>query len=80
MRRRNEVVDTNALPDLMPLVSSILGQSGTTLDDVRSALQARGLSEYDIYLTVKGAAICYPHVQQVLNESLPNTERSPIHV
>ncbi len=80
MRRRNEVVDTNALPDLMPLVSSILGQSGTTLDDVRSALQARGLSEYDIYLTVKGAAMIWAHVKDALDESLPNTERSPIHV
>jgi len=78
MRRRIEV-DTNALPDLMPLVSSILGQSGTTLEDVRSALQARGMSEYDIYLTVKGAAITYPHVQQVLDSTLPDTERSPIH-
>ena len=79
MRRRIEVVDTNALPDLVPLVSSILGQSGTTLADVRSALQARGLSEYDIYLTVKGAAIIYPHVQQVLDESCPDTQPSPIH-
>lgn len=74
MRRRNEV-DTNKLPDLMPLVSSILGQSGTTLADVRSALQSRGLSEYDIYLTVKGAAITYPHVALVLNEErIPDTE------
>lgn len=80
MRRRIEVVDTNTLPDLMPLVSSILGQSGTTLADVRDALQSRGLSEYDIYLTVKGAAICYPHVQQALNDSLPDTQPSPIHV
>ena len=79
MRRRIEVVDTNTLPDLMPLVSSILGQSGTTLADVRDALQARGLSEYDIYLTVKGAAICYPHVRQVLDDSLPDTDRAPIH-
>jgi hypothetical protein len=80
MRRRIEVVDTNALPDLIPLVSSILGQSGTTLADVRSALQARGLTEYDIYLTVKGAAIIYPHVRQVLDESCPDTQPAPIHV
>ena len=72
--RRKQVIDTNTLPDLMPLVSSILGQSGTTLADVRSALQARGLSEYDIYLTVKGAAICYPHVADVVaEESIPDT-------
>ncbi len=74
MRRRNEV-DTNALPDLMPLVSNICAQSGTTLADVHDALKSRGLSEYDIYLTVKGAAVTYPHVAEVLNDGIPDTER-----
>lgn len=72
---RVKVVDTNKLPDYMPLVSNILAQSGTTLQDVRAALKERGVSEYDIYLTVKGAAIIWPHVAQVLqDEAIPDTQ------
>lgn len=74
MRRRNEP-DPNKLPDYMPLVSNILAQSGTTLQDVRAALKERGVSDYDIYLTVKGAAMCYPHVAQVVeDERTPDTQ------
>lgn len=70
-----KAVDTNALPDYMPLVSNILAVSGNTLQDVRAALKERGVSDYGVYLTVKGAAMCYPHVAQVLQEeSIPDTQ------
>jgi hypothetical protein len=62
--------------DSMPRVAKILGTSGSTLADVHDALKAEGMSEYDIYLTVKGAAMCYPHVREALTEeSIPSTVR-----
>lgn len=78
MRRRIEV-DTNALPDMMPRVANMLSVSGSTLESVRNTLKSEGVSEYDIYLTLKGAAITYPHVGEALNEAIPDTQRSPIH-
>jgi len=78
MRRRNEV-DTNALPDLMPRVARMLEVSGVTIQDVIAELRTTDLSEYNIFLTLKGAAMCYPHVKAAMDEAMPDTLRSPIH-
>lgn len=80
MRRRIEV-DTNALPDLMPRVARMLEVSGVTIQDVIAELRTTDLSEYNIFLTLKGAAMCYPHVKAAMDEAerMPDTERSPIH-
>jgi hypothetical protein len=81
--RRNEV-DTNKLPDLMPRVARMLEVSGVTIQDVVNELRTTDLSESSIYYTIKGAAMCYPHVKQALEEAciqaaigekLPDTER-----
>jgi hypothetical protein len=68
-----------ALPDLMKRISTMLGVSGSTLQSVRDTLKAEGVSEYDIYLSVKGAAITYPHVADAMHEAIPDTQPSPIH-
>lgn len=82
--RRQQAVDTNALPDMMPRVAQMLGVTGSTISQVREQLQHEGWSESDIYFTIKGAAMCYPHVKQALEEAtieaalgerLPDTER-----
>jgi len=79
-------VDTNKLPDLMPRVARILSVQGTTIQDVVDELRNTDLSEASIYYTIKGAAMCYPHVKAALEEasiqaalgtSLPDTEREP---
>lgn len=63
--------------DNMARVAKMLGNSGVSLHNVRDTLLAEGMSEYDIYLTVKGAAMCYPHVAQVVkDESIPPTVRA----
>lgn len=81
--RRNEV-DTNKLPDLMPRVARMLEVSGVTIQDVVNELRTTDLSESSIYYTIKGAAMCYPHVKAALEEAciqaalgdkLPDTER-----
>lgn len=72
-------IDTNKLPDLMPRVARILQVQGTTIQDVVEELRNTDLSESAIYYTIKGAAMCYPHVQQALDDFLPATQRSPIH-
>jgi hypothetical protein len=81
--RRNEV-DTNKLPDLMPRVARMLEVSGVTIQDVVNELRTTDLSESSIYYTIKGTAMCYPHVKQALEEAcieaalgekLPDTER-----
>lgn len=65
-----------ALPDLMPRIAKALGVRGSTIAGVRATLLSEGYSEYDIYLSVKGAAITYPHVREALaEESIPDTER-----
>lgn len=65
-----------ALPDLMPRIARLLGASGSTISGVRATLLSEGYSEYDIYLSVKGAALCYPHVADALaEEQIPDTER-----
>jgi len=78
MRRRNEV-DTNALQDHMGRVANMLSVRGSTIASVRQALLSEGVSESDIYLTVKGAAMIWAHVQDALDEACPSTQRSPIH-
>jgi hypothetical protein len=61
--------------DMMPRVAKMLGVSGSTIASVRATLLSEGVSEYDIYLTVKGAAMCYPHVADALSEEpIPDTE------
>jgi len=63
--------------DHMPRVANMLGSRGTTLANVRDTFKAEGMSEYDIYLTIKGAAMCYPHVAEVVQEeSIPATQRA----
>ena len=63
--------------DNMARVAKMLGTSGITLQVVRDTLYAEGVSDYDIYLTCKGAAMLYPHVAQVVREeSIPPTERA----
>jgi hypothetical protein len=43
---------------------------------VHDTLLSEGVSEYDIYLNCKGAAMLYPHVADVIaEESIPDTER-----
>lgn len=64
---------------MMTRIAKMLGVSGTTLKDVHDILLSEGVSEYDIFLNCKGAGIIYPHVQQVLDESCPDTQPSPIH-
>jgi Mn-dependent DtxR family transcriptional regulator len=60
---------------MMTRISKMLGVRGTTLKEVHDTLLSEGVSEYDIFLTCKGAAIIYPHVADVLaEESIPNTE------
>lgn len=78
MRRRNEV-DPNALQDHMGRVANMLSVRGSTIASVRQTLLSEGVSEYDIYLTVKGAAMIWAHVREALDETLPDTQRSPIH-
>jgi len=78
MRRRNEV-DTNALPDLMPRVARMLEVTGVSIEDVVAELRTTDLTEYNIFLTIKGAAMCYPHVKQALADACPDTLPSPIH-
>jgi hypothetical protein len=70
--RLQQVTDTNALQDWMPYVARLLGASWATCYDVRKALKEAGLTNYDIYLTVKGAAITYPHVKEVLDQTEPD--------
>lgn len=65
---------------MMTRISKMLGVSGTTLQDVHDTLRSEGVSEYDIFLNCKGAAMIYPHVQDALNEAIPPTQPSPIHV
>ena len=78
MRRKE--VDTNRLPDLMPRVARMLDVQGVTIQDVVAELRTTDLPEYSIYLTIKGAAMCYPHVKQALDDAVPDTEpESPIH-
>lgn len=63
--------------DNMARVAKMLSSSGVTLQNVRDTLFAEGMSDYDIYLTVKGAAMCYQHVAEVVQEeSIPPTERA----
>ena len=78
MRRRNEV-DPNALQDHMGRVANMLSVRGSTIASVRDQLLSEGVSEYDIYLTVKGAAMIWAHVADALTEAMPPTQRSPIH-
>lgn len=78
MRRRTEV-DTNKLQDHMGRVASMLSVVGSTVAGVREQFLSEGMSEYDIYLTVKGAAMIWAHVREALDDSLPATQRSPIH-
>lgn len=60
--------------DNMARVAKMLGMTGITLANVRDTLKAEGVSEYDIYLTCKGAAMLYPHVAAVLQEErIPDT-------
>ena len=54
--------------DNMARVAKMLGMTGVTLANVRDTLKAEGVSDYDIYLTCKGAAMLYPHVAAVLHE------------
>ena len=62
---------------LMTRIAKMLGVSGTTLQEVHDTLIAEGVSEYDIFLTCKGAALLYPHVAAVIaEESIPPTERA----
>jgi intergrase/recombinase len=72
-----KAIDNNKLPDLMPRVAKMLSVSGVTLADVVAELRNTDLSEYSIYVTIKGAAMCYPHVQAALDEAMPDTEPSP---
>lgn len=65
------------MDDMMPRVAKMLGVSGTTIASVRETLLSEGVSEYDIYLTIKGAAITYPHVRDALEEAIPDTLPSP---
>jgi hypothetical protein len=67
-------VDTNKLPDLMPRVAAMLSVSGVTLLDVVGELRKTDLTEYSIFVTIKGAAMCYPHVQDALDQALPPTD------
>lgn len=78
-----KAIDTNALPDMMPRVGQMLGVRGSTVAQVRQQLQHEGWSESDIYFTIKGAAMCYPHVKEALEEecirqalgdNIPDTE------
>lgn len=71
------VIDTNKLPDLMPRVARMVG-AGASMQDVLAELRNSDLTEYSIFVTIKGAAMCYPHVQEALSEDLPPTEPSPI--
>lgn len=57
------------LPDLMPRVAKMLTVSGVTIADVVAELRNTDLTEYSIFLTLKGAAMCYPHVKAALDES-----------
>jgi hypothetical protein len=63
------------LPDYMRRIANMLSASGSTLASVRETLLSEGVSEYDIYLSVKGAAITFPHVADVVaEESIPDTQ------
>ena len=66
-----------ALQDLMPRIGRLLSVSGSTLESVRTTLRNEGVSEYDIYLSVKGAAITYPHVAEAVADAIPDTQPSP---
>lgn len=68
-----------ALPDLMPRIAKMLESASVSIANVRETLLREGVSEYDIYLSVKGAAVTYPHVADALNEAIPDTDRAPIH-
>jgi hypothetical protein len=70
-----KAIDTNKLPDLMPRVARMLEVQGVTIQDVIAELRTTDLTEYSIFLTIKGAAMSYPHVKQALDEVLPDTER-----
>lgn len=61
------------MDDMMPRVAKMLSVVGSTLEDVRNTLKSEGVSEYDIYLTVKGAAMCYPHVAEAVADAIPDT-------
>jgi len=74
-----KAVDTNKLPDLMPRVARMLTVAGVTMADVVADLRTTDLSEYSIFLTIKGAAMCYPHVKEALDDYMPDTEPAPIH-
>ncbi len=64
-----QAIDTNKLPDLMPRVARMLEVRGVTIQDVVNELRTTDLSEYSIYVTIKGAAMCYPHVKAALEEA-----------
>lgn len=64
---------------MMTRIGKMLSVSGVTLQDVHDTLLSEGVSEYDIFLNCKGAAILYPHVQAALDEAIPPTQPSPIH-
>lgn len=62
-------IDTNKLPDLMPRVARMLEVRGVTIQDVVNELRTTDVSESGIYYTIKGAAMCYPHVKAALEEA-----------
>jgi len=63
-----KAVDTNKLPDLMPRVACMLAIQGVTVQDVVAELRTTDLTEYSIFLTLRGAAMCYPHVKAALDQ------------
>lgn len=65
------------MDDMMPRVAKMLSVVGSTLEDVRTKLKSEGVSDYDIYLTVKGAALTYPHVAEAVEDAIPDTQPSP---
>lgn len=59
---------------MMTRIGKMLGVRGTTLKEVHDTLLSEGVSEYDIFLNCKGAALIYPHVADVLaEEEVPDT-------
>ena len=59
--------------DTMARVAKMLGNSGVTLQHVHDTLVAEGMSEYDIFLTCKGAAMLWPHVAEAIADACPDT-------
>jgi len=61
---------------MMTRIAKMLSVNGITLREVHDTLLSEGVSEYDIFLTCKGAAMLYPHVADVIaEEQIPDTER-----